>query len=265
MVISGHSAPLYMTPPNTEAIRTQIRAGRLGAITTPTQGNKLEEGWWWCADNAVFQRREDGGAYPGDEEFLAWLNKLRPFRDRCLFAVAPDVPMNAFASVSRSYDMLHRIRDLGFPVALAAQDYMELCDWWDWEDFDCLFIGGSTRWKESQAAANLARVARSYGKHVHMGRVNTDRRARLATGLVDSMDGTTLAIAPDKNLPKAIGWRNAAVYDSPLPLEEAGEPPLDPYDGGYDLARWMQPEPPTPARPAVHAPGQLDLFALDAA
>ena len=75
-----------MTPPSTEPIREQIRAGVLGAITTPGQGNRLEEGWWWCADNAVF-----GDNYPGDKEFLAWLKSLRRFADRCLFAVAPDV------------------------------------------------------------------------------------------------------------------------------------------------------------------------------
>ncbi|WP_329431299.1 hypothetical protein OG339_47900 (plasmid) [Streptosporangium sp. NBC_01495] len=111
------AVPLYMTPPSTPRIRHQIRAGRLGAIATPRQGNRLHEGWWWCADNGVFT-----GAYPGDEEFLVWLRSLRHLAPWCLFAVAPDVVGNHFATWNRSYDMLQRIRDLGFPAAFVGQN-----------------------------------------------------------------------------------------------------------------------------------------------
>jgi hypothetical protein len=142
--------PLYMTPPSTPAIRRHIAAGRLGAIATPAQGNRLQEGWWWCADNGVY-----GGAYPGDGEYLAWLRRLRPFAGRCLFAAAPDVVGSHPATWRRSYDMLQRIRDLGYPAALVGQDLMEFCGLWDWQDFDVLFLGGSTQWKLSPAGRRV--------------------------------------------------------------------------------------------------------------
>ncbi len=208
-------APLYLTPPSTEDIREQIRAGNLGMITTPAQGNVIEDGYWWCADNGVF-----GGHYPGDEEYLAWLSSLRHLADRCLFAVAPDVVANHWATVNRSYDMLPRIRDLGFPVAFVAQDYMETCAWDLWDDIDCLFIGGSTEWKLSPEAANLARCAASLSKWVHMGRVNSFKRYRYAWDVAecDSVDGTYLTFGPDKNLPNVLSWRDQLAAEPSLDL-----------------------------------------------
>ncbi|MET8006304.1 hypothetical protein [Nonomuraea glycinis] len=258
MTLPWQAAPLYMANPSTEPIRAQMRADRLGCITTPAQGNRLEEGWWWCADNGIF-----GGAYRGDEEFLAWLRSLRHLAAWCLFAVAPDVVGNAYASISRSYDMLHRIRDLGFPVALVGQDHMEAASFWDWDDFDCFFIGGSTEWKLSPAAANLARVARSIGKHVHMGRVNSGIRYEYARTVADvhTVDGTTLTRGPDKNLPKVLSWRENALNDDSAPLFDE----LDVFDGRYDLAAWLKApavaEPPLIVEPV----DQLDLFTLDPA
>ncbi|WP_280492468.1 hypothetical protein [Nocardia asiatica] len=197
--------PLYLTPPSTAAIRAHIQTGDLGMIATPAQGNRIEPSYQaWCADNGVF-----GGTYPGDDAYLAWLRRRRPHADRCLFAVAPDVVGDHWATFARSRDMLRRIRDLGFPVAFAAQNFMEFDSWDPWQEIDCLFIGGDTAWKLGPAAAQLAAVASSLGIWVHMGRVNTRRRYDYARAIsVDSVDGTTLTRAPDKNLPKVLSWRH---------------------------------------------------------
>ncbi|WP_132517867.1 hypothetical protein [Nonomuraea diastatica] len=166
-------APLHMTPPSTESIRAHIRAGRLGAITSPAQGNVIEEGWQFCIDNGAF-----AGTYPGDDAYLAMLRKLRHLREWCLFAVAPDVPGHHPRTWARSRDMLRRIRDLGFPAGFALQDYadvdrdpVELYD-----EFDCLFIAGTTPFKLSPVAAAFAQAAADHGRLVHMGRVNSLRR-----------------------------------------------------------------------------------------
>ena len=95
------SAPLYMTPPSSPAIQREMQAGTLGMIVTPGQGNKIPDGAWWCADNGCFTE-----CYPGDEEFLELLESLQPYAERCLFAVAPDVPGDHFATWERSRDML---------------------------------------------------------------------------------------------------------------------------------------------------------------
>lgn len=157
---------LYLTPPSTDQIREHVHAGRLGAIVTPSSGNHIPEQGVWAADSGIF-----GKTYIGDEAYMRWLEERAEFADRCLFATAPNVVGNAFATINRSYPFLQRIRDMGYPVTLVAQDNLEFCNWWGWDDFDCLFIGGSTSWKLSPAAAVLARAARAAGLLVHVGRV----------------------------------------------------------------------------------------------
>ena len=64
----------------------------------------------------------------------------------CLFAAAPDVVGDAAATLQRSERMLDWIRYAGFPVAFVARDGLEHLTV-PWDDFDALFIGGSTSWK----------------------------------------------------------------------------------------------------------------------
>lgn len=175
--------------------------GLLGQIATPAAGNRVEPGRQWCADNSVF-----AGKYPGDEAFVAWLRQHRRIRKACQFVVAPDVVGDAQGTLDRSGPMLQRIRRLGYPVALAAQNGLEDLRV-PWDSFDCLFIGGDTAWKLGPEARALTAQAKHYGKWVHMGRVNSWARLRYARQIgVDSADGTYLAFGPDKNLPKLLRW-----------------------------------------------------------
>jgi hypothetical protein len=156
---------------------------------------------YWCADNSAF-----GASYPGDERWFAWLSNHTADRTRCLFAVAPDVVGDASATWERSAPWLERIRTLGYPAALAAQNGLERLEV-PWSKFDALFIGGDTAWKLGGAAQRLIVEARYRGKHVHMGRVNSWRRILYASlAGCDSADGTYLAFGPDRNLPTALGW-----------------------------------------------------------
>ena len=82
------------------------------------------------------------------------------------------------------------LKAFGLPLAYAAQDGAERFSL-PWADFDCLFIGGTTDWKLSPQAAYLIQKAKRFGKLVHMGRVNSDKRLRYAFELgCDSVDGT---------------------------------------------------------------------------
>ncbi|GAA1768613.1 hypothetical protein [Nonomuraea bangladeshensis] len=232
--------PLYLAPPSTPAIREQVAADRLGAILNPASGNGVPEQGLFGVDNAVFS-----GKYPGDRKYLRWLERFVPHADRCLFVTAPDVVGDAFATVARSRHMLKEIRAMGLPAALVAQDYMEFCPLWDWEDFDCLFIGGTTAWKLSDAAENLGRVANSIGLWTHVGRVNSLLRYRMVAW-ADSVDGTYLQRAgPDRAIPTVLGWHDALRRDDePPPGLFVLDPPrrdLDPWDGSYDLAQWLPP------------------------
>ena len=187
--------------------------GEIGCICTPAEGKRPPAGARWCADNGCF-----GKGYPGDIEFLAWLARL-PFAENCAFAVAPDVVGDADATLARSGPFLPVIRAMGFPVALAAQNGLTP-ETAPWDDFDVLFLGGSPEcvpcgyvrpatederkrkrcplcgrllkeWKLGEAALALANEAHRKGRAVHMGRVNSGRRMRIADAMgCESVDGT---------------------------------------------------------------------------
>jgi hypothetical protein len=196
-------------PTSSPATQAAMVSGSLGCITTPVQGNKVPAGAWWCADNGCF-----GKGYPGDEAWIGWLESRTADKSLCLFAVAPDVVGDAAATLARSAPWLPRIRALGYPAALAAQDGLEALTV-PWDEVDVLFIGGTTGWKLGSDARRLIADAKARGKWVHMGRVNSQRRYTYARKIgCDSVDGTYLKFGPDTNLPNVMSWlRSAAQGD----------------------------------------------------
>jgi hypothetical protein len=221
---------MYLANPCGPDVVASMTAGDIGYIDTPAQGNKRPPGVTWCADNGCF-----GKGYPGDEKWLAWLERNSEDATRCLFATAPDVVGDAAATLERSAPWLSPIRALGYLAALVAQNHQENHGL-PWRAFDVLFIGGSleclpcdfvwpsdqdperdqtcplcssrlTEWKEGEAARRLIGQAKARGKWVHMGRVNSERRFRYAHQVgCDSVDGTFLVFGPDKNLPRLRSW-----------------------------------------------------------
>ncbi len=69
--------------------------------------------------------------------------------EKVQFVVATGCVGDWKATIERSKPWLKEIHDMGFPVAFAAQDGIrkEPRDQIPWDDFDVLFIGGSTAWK----------------------------------------------------------------------------------------------------------------------
>jgi hypothetical protein len=228
---------LYFANPCGPAVTEAMGAGALGFIDTPAQGNKRPAGVAWCADNGCF-----GQGWPGADKWLAWLAKNAYAAADCLFATAPDVVGDAAATLERSAPYLPMIRALGYPAALVAQNGIEDVEV-PWDTFDALFVGGSleclpcsfvwpsdkkpgrrqrcpscqrllTEWKTGAVARDLVREAKARGKWVHMGRVNSELRYRLAYEMAcDSVDGTYLVFGPRVNLPKLLAW--SRVEDQP--------------------------------------------------
>jgi hypothetical protein len=191
----------YFANPSTPRVRDAMATGLIDCIETPKQGNRPVDGATWCADNGCF-----GKGYPGDDEWYAWLESNADRASACLFAVAPDVVGDAAATLDRSAPWLARIRALGYPAALVAQNGLEDLEV-PWDDFDVLFIGGDTEWKLGRHARALTTEAKSRGKWVHMGRVNSEKRLRYADAIgCDSADGTHVAFGPDQNLPNVLAW-----------------------------------------------------------
>jgi hypothetical protein len=184
----------------------------VGVILTPMMGNRLPPDRVWAADNGMFAQPAafDPVAY------LGWLAAYQGEVDRCLFATAPDVVGDAAATLARSRPFLPILRALGFPAALVAQDGLESLPV-PWDAVDCLFIGGTTSWKLSEAAYTLMAEAKRRHKWVHAGRVNSLRRLRaMAIAGADSADGTFLKFGPDVNLPRMARWLQVIREQPPL-------------------------------------------------
>lgn len=189
----------YYANPSTQKVRNAMSAGLIDCIVTPHQGNTPPPDAWLCADNGCF-----GKGYPGDEAWWEWLTTLPA--QRCRFAVAPDVVGDAGATLARSAPWLPRIRALGIPAAFVAQDGLEELAV-PWDEFDVLFIGGSTAWKVGQHARRIVGEAKRRGKRTHMGRVNSYKRLAYARHIgCDSADGTFLTFGPDVNLVRLADW-----------------------------------------------------------
>jgi len=208
---------LYLATPSGPDVRAAMSAGLLGCMTTPAQGNVIPDGALYAADNGKF-----GKGWPGAERWFDWLETTvtRYGADRCLWAVAPDVPFNAAGTLAESLPWLARIRKLGIPAAFAAQDGCEH-GLVPWDEFDVLFLAGSTEWKTGPIAAQLAAEASARGKDVHMGRVNSRKRLRLAHEFgCKTADGTYIAFGPDTNLPATLAW-SAEINGQPRIFDDA--------------------------------------------
>jgi hypothetical protein len=191
---------LFFANPCGPDVVAAMLAGDLGFIDTPAQGRLRPPGVTWCADNGAFSDRFDEG------KWWRFLVKHAHESSTCAFAVAPDVVGDAATTIQRSLPWLPKIRALGYPAAFVAQDGQEALPV-PWEDFDVLFIGGTTTWKLGPHARSIAAEAKARGKWVHMGRVNSERRFAYARAIgCDSVDGTFLTFGPDTNLPRLRTW-----------------------------------------------------------
>lgn len=181
-------------------VSASVYARHMGYLVTPRSGGALQPvldaGASWAGDNDAFT------GFDADA-FGRMLARVAG-SPRCLFVTAPDVVGDAAATLALFPRWAEVIRGQGLPVALAAQDGLTVA-MTPWDQMDALFIGGSTAWKLGPAAAVLAREAKARGLHVHMGRVNSDRRIQYARSIgVDSVDGSGYARFSQDRLPKAI-------------------------------------------------------------
>lgn len=195
----------YFANPTSIALPA-MASGLLSFIDTPRQGNRRPAGVAWCADNGCFSDKFD------EASWWNWLVANAGDAATCKFAVAPDVVGDAVATLERSRPWFAKIRQLGYPVAFVAQDGIEDTDV-PWDEFDALFIGGSTDFKLGDVARAFILEAKARGKYVHVGRVNSKKRFDMFAALtvdgqsaVDSVDGTYLTFGPRVNIHRLLTW-----------------------------------------------------------
>jgi hypothetical protein len=196
---------IYYANPSTEPVKDAISAGRLGCITSPKDGHLIfpDDGWEVVADNGCFSNKWE------HDRWLRWLLDVpRTIR----FAVAPDVydPTGAPCHEAtlerwRTYGPL--IERHGFTPAFVCQVGATVDNI---PDAAVYFLGGTTTWKLGPDAEQIAVTTRERGAWVHMGRVNTLRRLRVADDIgCHSVDGTYLTFGPDINLPRLFRFLDA--------------------------------------------------------
>jgi hypothetical protein len=142
----------------------------------------------WCLDNGVFT-----GKFEKDF-WLAKIEALREYKDTCLFIVIPD----AIGDCSKTLEQFHYYRSMvnDLPVAFVSQDGIkQQASRIPWDEFDCLFVGGSDDHKLGKEGGWIINEAKKYGKWVHIGRVNSVSRI-LKFWRADSWDGTHLGFMP---------------------------------------------------------------------
>jgi hypothetical protein len=189
-----------------------MRHPQLGFLITPDTRYRIPEDAPIAVDNACYSNPIGYS----DERYLRWLAK---FPARCLFASAPDVVGDHAATVERSLPMLPPIRALGLPAAFCAQDGWDE-DTTPWDQFDVLFVGGTTEFK-FRGGREAVRAAKRRGKRTHMGRVNSEGRLRAAAAIgCDTADGTFLRFGPETNSVQLFRWLDSLI-EAPMMVEYA--------------------------------------------
>jgi hypothetical protein len=196
----------------------------LGRLITPRNYSRLDDwalaGGSWAADNDRFNDNWSEDRFGEMIERIATGDPgCRTAVPGCLFVTVPDTVCDAQATLDefeRLYPILGGGEPLLLPLALVLQNGQENLPV-PWECLAAVFIGGDTPWKLGEAAALLAEEAKARGKHVHMGRVNSDTRLRYAAEIgCDSVDGTGYSRFRETHLQR--GLRVAAERPQPRRL-----------------------------------------------
>lgn len=158
----------------------------------------IQQGKPWAGDNMAF-----GGGWQPDIYF-PWLETITPYRETCLFLVVPDCLGDAEATLVLWDQWANDPRFAGWPLAFVAQDGQEALPLPESPEWVCLFIGGTTAWKDSEAAIAVIKRGQALGKHIHIGRVNYWRRYALFAQIRGSEEFTC-----DGTRPRYAGYDNA--------------------------------------------------------
>ena len=180
----------------TSTSRLYLGHPRFGWLRTPANGNSIDtivaSGVPWACDNDCYTRLNR-------PRYLAMLRQV--VGRGPLWVTVPDVVADAARTLARFRLWQPTLDYYDLPMAFVAQDGQEDLPV-PWDQIRCLFIGGSTAWKEGPHATRLIYEAHDRGKWVHVGRVNTLRRYWwLSSTPIDSIDGTCFSKWPDRYIP----------------------------------------------------------------
>lgn len=153
----------------------------------------------WRSRKAVAQApvwAMDNGAFTGfnADKFRRQMDRMSGL-PKCLFVVAPDVVCDHQRTLEYWQNWHAEIKERGYPAAFVLQNGVTLAT--VPQEADAVFIGGDTHFKFTQIVRDIVQDARSRGKWVHNGRVNSIKRITYSLSIgCHSFDGTNYAIDP---------------------------------------------------------------------
>lgn len=178
------------------------RSDTVGHLIVPRQ---------WSDPDALdlsYPHAKDNGCFVGFDPG-AYMRMLYAYRHKpgCLFTTAPDAVGDAAETRYLWKFWAPVLRACGETPAFVAQDGLTP-DQVPWDEPIALFIGGTTKFKESQLTRTLIGLAKARGIWVHVGRVNGQRRFEMMLNAgADSIDGSGFSRYPDTNIPLVDVWR----------------------------------------------------------
>lgn len=196
---------LYLATASGPKVREAMMVGLLGQMLNPKVGNKLTDGVAFAIDAGTVKIVDGRPVNDPDWEPAKWEAYVRRYQGApgCLFAVVPDWVCDAALTDERWAQYTPLVRSLGYRPAYVLQNGCEGIP----ADAEAVFVGGDDDFKLGPEARVWVAEAKRRGLYTHMGRVNTRERLRVAAMQgFDSVDGTTLAWGPDRNLPQLLGW-----------------------------------------------------------
>ena len=181
---------------------------QLGVLMTPQNGNRMcSLPLPWACDNAAFSK-------PDDHKFWRMCMNAWSLMEHAppLWVAAPDV-VGQHTATRRLFDDWVRCYEaeigyVPFRLAFVLQNGCTVAEV-PWDQIAAVFVGGDDRFKLRQAP-DLIAEAKSRGKLVHVGRVNSQRRLLYCLDVgADSVDGTSFSMFPDRWIPMAVKYIRA--------------------------------------------------------
>jgi hypothetical protein len=191
----------------------------LGILLSPACGNGIDRtiasGLPWAVDN---------GAYSWFDPiaYTKLVEKCRGHQRHGLrWITCPDVVGDHHATLNLFDQWGMYLLRRNLPVAFVAQDGCTIGEI-PWAYIQCLFIGGTTAWKLSQAVVQLIEMCRIKAFPCHVGRVNSRKRIRWCFDQgVASVDGTSMSRFSEIYLPYfasyIAGLKQQEIIPLPMP------------------------------------------------
>lgn len=206
-------------PPSTSSLSSHddmtLLAARISHLVTHTDqhlvGDFISPRAWQLLGNTPIWAA-DNDAYSGfrPDRYLRMLDAIlagmirRHGKHPPAFITVPDVVCDFEKTMDLYYDWHKEVGGRGLARCLVLQNgiekYIERFGWnaLPWEDVEAVFIGGDTPFKFCEEVRWIVRAAKTEGKWVHMGRVNSVKRMRYAMQIgCDSCDGSGMARFPN--------------------------------------------------------------------